>query len=264
MNNEKYNINISIDERSIQLCIDGKFYRITNSSNSKDEFQMVGMQIMDMVDSLDDILQFREVPVIKLDDIMNRKVNAFAQLLANSVLPKQNEAQIDRFVKTNVGQQIFKSVTMKQDDIRNKEVQRTLSVCRNEYIERTSNKNKIIDYTDDKVLEEAIQKMYKEKIEAVEEKPVIIKEANKEMKKAIKETKKVIETIKKEKPKETIAQTIQKDQEWTFDQQYLIDSYIKHFGKNKVPRSQYLQEGFTSRFAKLFGGYTNFVNAVLA
>lgn len=264
MNKEKFNINISIDESSVQLCIDDKFYKIVNSSNSKDEFQMVGMQIMDMVDALDDILKFREIKVQKIDDVMKRKMTAFSLLLANSVLPKRKDTQIEKFVKTKVAQQTYKAISMRQDDITNKHIARTLSVCHDEQIERMNNKTQKIDYNDDQQLEAAIQKLYGNKKQPVD----IVK--NLKLDDLKNKSKKVGQIIKEEKPKEIIAKEIQKDQEvkpvaeYTFDQQYLIDTYVKMFGKNKVPRSKYLQEGGSSRFAKLFGGYTNFVTAAIS
>lgn len=260
MNSEKYNINISIDESSIQLCIDDKFYKIVNSSTSKDEFQMVGLQIMDMVDSLDDILKFREVKVQRLDDVMKRKMTAFSQLLANSVLPaiRKTDTQLEKFVKTKVAQQTFKAIAMRQDDIKTKTVERTLSKCVEEQEERLKLKNKEIDYTDDEQLEAAVQKLYGDK------KPVnIVKNLKLDIKP---ENENVSQNSKFEKTNEILAKAIQNEmkKDLTFDQQYLIDTYIKHFGKNKVPRSRYLQEGFSRRFDKLFGGYTNFVNAVIS
>lgn len=260
MNSEKYNINISIDESSIQLCIDDKFYKIVNSSTSKDEFQMVGLQIMDMVDSLDDILKFREVKVQRLDDVMKRKMTAFSQLLANSVLPaiRKTDTQLEKFVKTKVAQQTFKAIVMRQDDIKTKTVERTLSKCVEEQEERLKLKNKEIDYTDDEQLEAAVQKLYGDK------KPVnIVKNLKLDIKP---ENENVSQNSKFEKTNEILAKAIQNEmkKDLTFDQQYLIDTYIKHFGKNKVPRSRYLQEGFSRRFDKLFGGYTNFVNAVIS
>lgn len=260
MNNEKYNINISIDESSIQLCIDDKFYKIVNSSTSKDEFQMVGLQIMDMVDSLDDILKFREVKVQRLDDVMKRKMTAFSQLLANSVLPaiRKTDTQLEKFVKTKVAQQTFKAIAMRQDDIKTKTVERTLSKCVEEQEERLKLKNKEIDYTDDEQLEAAVQKLYGDK------KPVnIVKNLKLDIKS---EKENISQNSKFEKTNEILAKAIQNEvkKDLTFDQQYLIDTYIKHFGKNKVPRSRYLQEGFSRRFDKLFGGYTNFVNAVIS
>lgn len=260
MNSEKYNINISIDESSIQLCIDDKFYKIVNSATSKDEFQMVGLQIMDMVDSLDDILKFREVKVQRLDDVMKRKMTAFSQLLANSVLPatRKTDTQLEKFVKTKVAQQTFKAIAMRQDDIKTKIVERTLSKCTEEQEERLKLKNKEIDYTDDEQLEAAVQKLYGDK------KPVnIVKNLKLDIKS---KNENVSQNSKFEKTNENLAKAIQNEakKDLTFDQQYLIDTYIKHFGKNRVPRSRYLQEGFSRRFDKLFGGYTNFVNAVIS
>lgn len=268
MNSEKYNINISIDESSIQLCIDDKFYKIVNSSSSKDEFQMVGLQIMDMVDSLDDILKFREVKVQRLDDVMKRKMTAFSQLLANSVLPamRKTDTQLEKFVKTKVAQQTFKAIAMRQDDIKTKTVERTLSKCVEEQEERLKLKNKEIDYTDDEQLEAAVQKLYGNK-EKVKQPVNIVKELKIDIKPTVKEVKPV-EDKKVTEPKETIAENIKKEAttkpEYTFDQQYLIDAYVKMFGKNKVSRSQYYEEGGSRRFIKLFGGYTNFVTAAIA
>ena len=260
VNSEKYNINISIDESSIQLCIDDKFYKIVNSATSKDEFQMIGLQIMDMVDSLDDILKFREVKVQRLDDVMKRKMTAFSQLLANSVVPvtRKTDTQLEKFVKTKAAQLTFKAIAMKQDDIRIKTVERTLSKCAEEREERLKLKNKEIDYTDDEQLEAAVQKLYGDK------KPVnIVKNLKLDIKP---ENENVSQNSKIEKTNEILAKAIQNEvkKDLTFDQQYLIDTYIKHFGKNKVPRSRYLQEGFSRRYDKLFGGYTNFVNAVIS
>lgn len=260
MNSEKYNINISIDENSIQLCIDDKFYKIVNSATSKDEFQMVGLQIMDMVDSLDDTLKFREVKVQRLDDVMRRKMTAFSQLLANSVIPvtRKTDTQLEKFVKTKVAQQSFKAITMRQDDIKTKTIERTLSKCVEEQEERLKLKNEEVDYTDDEQLEAAVRKLYGDK------KPVnIVKNLKLDIKP---ENENVSQNSKFEKTNEILAKAIQNEvkKDLTFDQQYLIDTYIKHFGKNKVPRSRYLQEGFSRRYDKLFGGYTNFVNAVIS
>lgn len=260
MNSKKYNINISIDESSIQLCIDDKFYKIANSVASKDEFQMVGLQIMDMVDSLDDILKFREVKVQRLDDVMKRKMTAFSQILANSVIPvtRKTDTQLEKFVKTKVAQQSFKAITMRQDDIKTKTIERTLSKCVKEQEERLKLKNEEVDYTDDEQLEAAVRKLYGDK------KPVnIVKNLKLDIKP---ENENVSQNSKFEKTNEILAKTIQNEvkKDLTFDRQYLIDTYIKHFGKNKVPRSRYLQEGFSRRYDKLFGGYTNFVNAVIS
>lgn len=229
---------------------------------------MVGMHIMDMMDSLDDILKFREVKGIKLDDIMKRKVNAFALLLANSVLPQRKDTHFEKFVRTNVAQQTFKSIAAKHEDIKNKEVRRTLSECKKEEEERLK-LTKEKDYTDDTVLEQAIQELYGNKLkETIEVTPEPVKKAidiNAELKKSLKAIKEEKpKKAKEEKPKETIAKTIVEEKHYTFDQQYLIDLYVKNFGKNKVSRDKFKQQVKTNRYVKLFGTYTDYVNAVLS
>lgn len=265
---EKYNINISIDRKSIQLCIDDKFYKIVNSSTSIDEFQMIGMQIMDMIDALDDILRFREVKVNRLDDVMKRKMTAFSQLLAVSVLPKREETQLEKLVQTKAAQQTFKSIAMRHEDIETKNVGRTLSECIKDKEERLHPK-KEVDYTDDAQLEAAVQKLYgdkkpeKQPVDIVKNLKLNVKKT--EVEKVEKSVKKAVEPVKEENAK-TIAETIQENtkKEYTFDQQYLIDTYIKHFGKVKVSRDKFKQEVRTNRYVKLFGDYTKYVTAVLS
>lgn len=250
MNTEKYNINMSIDEKSIQICIDGKFYYIVNSPSTKDEFQMVGLQIMDMIDALDDILKFREIRSKTLDETMKKKMSAFSMLLRNSLVSQKTDLCQERFVKSKVGQQTFQAISMRQNDIASKNISRTLSVCEKEIDKRKNIENKTVDVNDDETLCKMFNQLYGQKAASIEVKPEKIEE-----KKTI--AKKVLETQQSEIDKNDFSSISKKQQE-------LIDLYISCFGKIKVPRTEYLEKIKSRRFEKWFGGYTNFVNAVLS